>query len=159
MAELALAATRIARMSPGSIDQVRRLESAALALPQVPIETTHVLHAGLYARTVRVPAGVLLTGALIKIATLVIIEGDVLVHLDEGSLRLRGHHVLPAAAGRKQAFIAMAETHITMIFPTAARSVTEAEQEFTDEAETLASRRDGAINRIIITGGLACQEE
>ena len=37
MAELALAATRIARMSPGSIDQVRRLESAALALPQVPI--------------------------------------------------------------------------------------------------------------------------
>jgi hypothetical protein len=150
MAELALSATRIAAMSPEAIDQVRRLESAALALPQVPIETTHVLHAGLYARTIRVPAGVLITGVLIKIATLVVIDGDVLMHVEDGPLRLQGHHVLPAAAGRKQAFLAQADTHITMIFATAARTVAEAEREFTDEGENLVSRHDP--NRIIITG-------
>lgn len=163
MAELALsatgiAATRIAAMSRDAIEQVRRLEGAALALPQVPIETTHVLHAGLYARTIRVPAGVLITGALIKIATLVIVDGDVLMHVEGGPVRLEGHHVLPAAAGRKQAFLARADTHITMIFATAARSVAEAEREFTDEIDSLASHRDGEVNRITITGEQACPE-
>jgi hypothetical protein len=59
--------------------------------------------------------------------------------------------VLPAAAGRKQAFLAQADSHITMIFATAARSVAEAEREFTDEADNLVSRRAGG-NRIVITG-------
>ena len=149
----------IVAMSPDTIEQVRRLESLALALPQVPIETTHVLHAGLYARTIRVPAGVLITGALIKLATLLVIEGDVLVHAEGGPLRLTGHHVLPAAAGRKQAFLAQADTHITMIFATAAQSVAEAEREFTDEADILASRRSSESNHVIITGEQTCQEQ
>ena len=150
MAELSLTAARIAAMSPAAIEQVRRLESAALALPQVPIETTHVLHAGLYARTIRVPAGVLITGALIKIATLLVIDGDVLMHVEGGAVRLEGHHVLPAAAGRKQAFLARSDTHITMVFATAARSIEEAERQFTDEVENLVSRHEP--NRVIITG-------
>jgi hypothetical protein len=145
-----IAATRIDAMSHDAIDRVRRLEDAALALPQVPIETTHVLHAGLYARTIRVPAGVLITGVLIKIATLVIVDGDVLMHVVGSPVRLEGHHVLPAAAGRKQAFLARTDTHITMIFATAARSVEAAEREFTDEIGNLVSRHDP--NRIIITG-------
>jgi hypothetical protein len=152
VAELVPSAPRIAAMGDAAIDQVRRLESLARELPQVALETSHVLHAGLYARTVFVPAGVVITGALVKLATLLVIEGDVLVHVDGEPLRLRGHQVLPAAAGRKQAFFAQADTHITMIFPTAARSVAEAEREFTDEAERLASRRDDARNRTISTG-------
>src|SRR3954451_13515341 len=69
-ATLGIATLGIDTMSPAAIDQVRRLEDAALQLPQVAIETGHVLHAGLYARTIQIPAGVLLTGALIRIATL-----------------------------------------------------------------------------------------
>lgn len=153
MAELVPAAPRIAAMSPAAIDQVRRLESAARDLPQVALETHHVLHAGLYARTVRVPAGVVITGALVRIATLLVVDGDVLVHVDDGApIRLQGHHVLPAAAGRKQAFLAQADTHITMIFASGAASIADAEAEFTDEADILASRRDAESNRIIITG-------
>lgn len=143
----------IGSMSVSAIDQVRRLEGLAMQLPQVAIETGHVLHAGLYARTVRVPAGVVITGALVKIATLLVIDGDVLVHVDDGPpLRLQGHHVLPARAGRKQAFFAQADTHITMIFATAATTVAEAEAEFTDEADLLVSRRNVGSNHIIITG-------
>ncbi|MBN9086239.1 MAG: hypothetical protein J0J01_04985 [Reyranella sp.] len=146
-------AARIDAMSPAAIDQVRRLESLARGLPQVAIETGHALHAGLYARTVRVPAGVVITGVLVKIATLLVVDGDVLVHVDDGPpLRLQGHHVLPAQAGRKQAFFAQADTHITMIFASGATGVAEAEQEFTDEADLLVSRRDAGSNRIVNTG-------
>ena len=41
-----------------------------LECPQVAIQTTHHFHAGLYSRTIRIPAGVMITGALIKIPTL-----------------------------------------------------------------------------------------
>ena len=148
----------IETMSPAAIDKVRRLERAALQLPQVAIETGHVLHAGLYARTIRIPAGVLITGALVRVATLLVVEGDVVVFVDGQPMALTGYHVLPAAAGRKQAFLARADTHLTMIFPSRAASVAEAEAEFTDEADSLASRRAGRRN-VIITGEQICQEQ
>jgi hypothetical protein len=69
--------------------------------------------------------------------------------------RVTGYQVVPAAAGRKQAFRAVADTHITMVFPTNARTVDEAEREFSDEFERLASRKDGAVNEAIITGARA----
>ena len=151
MAELVPSVPRIAAMSDAAIAQVRALESLALAMPQVALETRHLLHAGLYARTIHVPAGVMITGALVKIATMLIIHGDVVVRLDGESVRLSGYTLLPASAGRKQAFLAESDTYITMIFPTAATTVAAAEAQFTDEADRLASRRSDR-NSVIITG-------
>jgi hypothetical protein len=152
MADLTAARPRIAAMSEAAIGKVRRLEGLARTLPQVAIETGHVIHGGLYARTIFVPAGVMITGAEIKIATLLVVSGDALVYLDGAPLRLQGYTVLPASAGRKQAFVALAGTHLTMVFPSDARSIDEAERQFTDEADTLASRRDAGSNHIVITG-------
>jgi hypothetical protein len=45
--------------------------------------------------------------------------------------------VLPGSAGRKQLFRTHAETHMTMVLPSSAVSVDEAEHEFTDEPELL----------------------
>ena len=133
----------ISAMSPRAIDNVRRLEEMALTCPQVLIETDHTFHAGMYARTIIIPAGVVLTGALIKIATLLIVSGDALVYVEDGPpLELRGYNVLPAAAGRKQAFVAQTDVSLTMIFPTQAKTVEEAEEEFTDEADRLFSRKE-----------------
>jgi hypothetical protein len=143
--------TQIATMSGESIDQVRRLESALLSGPQVEITTSHALHAGMYARTVHIPAGVVLTGALIKLATVLIVSGDVSVFIGGETLRLTGYHVIPAGAGRKQAFIAHADTHLTMLFPSQATTVEQAESEFTDESDLLLSRQD-AKPPILITG-------
>jgi hypothetical protein len=149
-AGLALASPRIPATSPAALAEVRELEANLLALPQVAIETRHVLHGGMYARTIIIPANVVLTGALIRIATLLVIDGDVLVHTDGEPMRITGRHVLPASAGRKQAFVILAETHLTMLFPTRATTVEEAEDEFTDEAGTLFSR--AGANHITITG-------
>ena len=143
MLDIVPAAPVIAPMSVEAIDKVRELEAMALDLPQVPIRTGHVLHAGLYARTIVIPAGVMLTGALVKIPTVLIAEGEAMAYIGtDQPMRLRGYSVIAAAAGRKQAFLALSDLHLTMIFPTAAKTVEAAEWEFTDEAEALLSRRE-----------------
>jgi len=136
----------IAPMSNEAVQKVRELETMTLQLPQVDIPTDHVLHAGMYARTITIPAGTMLTGALIELATLLIIQGDVDVFTGEGTQRLTGYHVIAAQAGRKQAFVTHADTHVTMIFPTKAQHVAQAEDEFTQEADRLLSRRQLQCN-------------
>ncbi|HSV48351.1 MAG TPA: hypothetical protein VLJ58_21360 [Ramlibacter sp.] len=127
-----------------AIGKVRALESALLAQEdQVEIPTNHVLHAGMYARTVRIPAGHAVTGALIKVPTVLIVNGDVVLYTGDGTVHLTGYHVLPAAAGRKTAFAAIGDTDLTMLFPTQAATVDQAEREFTDEFDALLSRKEG----------------
>lgn len=140
----------IPAMSAKAIRAVRALEEKVLALPQVPIATRHVLHAGMYARTICVPAGVLITGAHITIPTLLILSGHATLFIGDEDVELTGYAVIPASAGRKQAIYAHADTLLTMLFPTAARTVEDAEQEFTDEPERLGSRR--APNHVTTTG-------
>ena len=133
----------IPAMSTSAIDTVRRLEAASLAeMPQVALPVEHTLHAGMYARTVKLPAGALITGVHITIATVLILQGNALIYVDgDKPLHVAGYKVIPADAGRKQAFVAIEETHLTMIFPTAAKNVEQAEAEFTDEAHMLQTRR------------------
>lgn len=142
----------IPAMSDDAIAKVRSLEAKLRALPQVPVATDHVLHAGMYARTIRIPAGVVLTGALIQIATLLIANGDCQVFVGDDVRELHGYNVLPASAHRRQAFIAITDTDLTMIFTTRSQTVSDAEEEFTDEAHLLMSRDASAINTVRITG-------
>lgn len=121
--------------------------------PEVRIDfvTRHVLHAGLYARSIFVPAGVAFTSVLVKIPTLVIVSGHCTVLVDDNaSYEIDGYSVMPALAGRKQAYVTHRDTEITMVFATGARTVQEAECEFTDETDQLMSRR--AHNIVQITG-------
>lgn len=148
----------IAPMTPEAIDKVRQLEARTAELEQVEIPTDHVLHGGMYARTIKIPAGVLLTGALIKRATTLVISGNVTVFIGAGTIEIAGYQVLPASAGRKQAFLAHADTFVTMLFPSEAASIEAAENEFTDEADRLLSRRQ-ACESITITGEPKCLEQ
>ena len=153
--ELALSAL-LPPTSPISLDIVRAIEQRSLAGPQLPLTTHHVIHAGVYSRTIMMPKAppgskTIMTGALIKIATTLVICGDCSVLIgDAEEVRVIGYRVLAASAGRKQAYIAHEDTYITMIFKTQARTVEEAEAEFTDEHEMLMSRH--GINDILITG-------
>lgn len=131
----------IPAMSEAAIDKVRQLEAIVGTLPQVQIRTHHFLHAGMYSRTVFVPAGVLITGVLIKVPTLLISDGDATVYVDGTPMFLRGRCVVRAEGGRKQAFFAETDLHLTMLFATSAATVEEAEAEFTSEPELLQTRR------------------
>lgn len=145
---------QIAPMSSDAIAKVQQLETEMAALDtQVQLHTDHLIHAGIYHRTVHIPAGVLVAGAFVKIDTTVVVHGDVTVYVDGEPLLLMGHNVMPAYAGRKQAAYAHTDVHYTMSFATDATTVEEAEAEFTDEVEALGSRREAALNTTMITGG------
>ena len=49
-----------------SREKVERLEALILQTPQVDLKTTHCLSGGIYARTIIIPAGTILTGAAHK---------------------------------------------------------------------------------------------
>lgn len=145
---------QIKPMTPAAVQAVARLEEEILKHPQTEIETHHAFHAGMYARTIMIPAGVVLTGALIKIPTILIISGDVVVYTDDGPIQITGYHVMLGPAGRKQAFVATADTFLTMVFPTSATTAEEVEAEFTDDYNRLMSRHGDAVNTFTGAGDL-----
>jgi|TARA_R110000823_G_scaffold23531_9_gene70175 hypothetical protein len=145
---------QIAPMSSDAIAKAVTLEAEMRKLnTQVNLATSHLIHAGLYHRTVFIPAGVLVAGAFVRIDTTIIVHGDITVYVDGDPILLTGHNVLPAYAGRKQAAYAHRDTYFTMSFATEATTVEQAEEEFTNEVEALGSRRAEANNVVMITGG------
>lgn len=143
--------SQLPAMSCADVAKVQHVESILLDMEQVDIQTQHHLHAGLYCRTIRIPAGVMITGALIKIPTLLILSGHVSVFIGGESLVFDGYHVVPGNAGRKSMFLAHADTDMTMAFATHANTVEEAEAEFTDQVEALKSRQQSG-DLTMITG-------
>lgn len=137
--------------SPMMLDSVYRLEGLLGKKPQAEIPTEHVIHAGMYARTVRLPKDAVITGCLYKVPTMLIVNGHAMVLAGDGWTELSGYNLLPANGGRKQVFVALGSVEITMIFATKARTVEEAEREMTDESESLLSRSIGE-NVVTITG-------
>lgn len=111
----------------------RNIESLLKACPQIYLEPEEHLHAGLYARTIRVPAGVVLTGALIKIPTLLIVSGEVMMSVGDQVKRYTGTNIFEGSAGRKTVFRAVDDVVITMAFASDASDFDEAVKQFTDE--------------------------
>lgn len=141
MGELIAAEHYLPAMPKDALAKVKAFEEAIERAPQVQIVIDDWLHAGVYARTAYLPEGVVMTGAEIKCATLLMLTGDVTVFRGTDSVRLTGSNTIKAEAGRKSAFFAHADTTITMIFATNAATVEEAENEFTNEAHRLQSRK------------------
>lgn len=119
---------------------------------QVPIVTEHLLHAGMYARTITLPPWTRLIGCHVKRPTTVITVGNGLVSVGRNIQEVRGYRVLPGSAGRKQVFVTLdGPLIITAIFPTEAKTVEEAEREFTEEYDLLLSHEQD-LNTVLITG-------
>lgn len=142
---------KLPTMSRDALSKVSHLQELCLEREQLQIRTQHILHGGLYARTIYLSKGTLLTGVLIKIPTSLIVQGHVKIYTGGNPLELEGYNVLPASAGRKQVFLALTDAAMTMVFPTDALTVEQAEHEFTDEVHLLLSRTQD-VNEVIITG-------
>ena len=118
-----------------------RLESELLGLPQVDLSTTHLVHGGMYARTILIPGGTLLTGALTEMDNICVLYGDITVTTDKGTQHLQGFNVLPAKAGAKRAGIAHADTWWTTLIPTELTDIEAIEDSMTSESDRLHTRR------------------
>lgn len=133
----------IAEIPPTTAEELAQLKPGIekmMAAPQVEIKTKSFIHAGIYCRTCVVPKGVALAGALIKIPTVVTVSGDAAMTCAGKTVRLKGTHLFRASAGRRQIFVAYEDTVISMAFATSAKTLLEAEAEFTDETDLLMSR-------------------
>ncbi len=142
----------IPSMSPDEINGVAGLERQALTVPQLAIQTQHILHGGIYTRTVRIPADVLIIGALIVRPTILTLSGDCLMYAGGEPQRVTGYAVMPASANRKNVFWAITETMLSLSFKTDALTVEQAEAELTPETEKLLSRHGSAHNIYCVTG-------
>jgi len=124
-------------------EMVHELELELLKQPQVDLSTQHVVHGGMCARTIFIPAGTVLTGALTNCDNICVIHGDITVTTDEGTRQLTGFHVLPARAGFKRAGWTHADTYWTTLFVTDKTEIADIEREMTDEHEMLQTQRNG----------------
>jgi hypothetical protein len=138
-------------MPPELIDHLKKKQVEFFDQEQPPFFMQHLIHGGMYARTLTMPPGTWLIGAHLRVPTIVVTVGTGWVHIGTGWAEVMGHKVVDGAAGRKQVFVADGPLVITMLFPTQAKTVEEAEAEFTDEAELLLSRRQD-LNSTVITG-------
>lgn len=127
--------------TPKDMAETMRMREVVAKLPQYDFPTEQFFHGGMYVRTVQMPADSILCGAVIKVPTVVAVSGNCLVKVGEEAREITGYAVLRGAPGRSQIFIAREETFITMLFPSKASTLDEAEQEFTDEYDQLISRR------------------
>ena len=136
---------------PQIVAAIEQAEAIIRTMPQIEVQTEHILHGGMYSRTVRLAPKVVITGVLIKVPTLLIISGKCRVFTGAGWFEMEGFNIIAASKGRKQVFVTHEETILTMIFKTDAKTVEEAENEFTDQGDLLMSRN--APNDLFLVTG------
>jgi hypothetical protein len=140
--------------SPATLDALTRLQNSLLAMPasdfqQTPLTTEHLLHGGMYARTVRRDFDSVTIGSLINRATILIIHGPCSILIGDKRVDLDGYNVLAGLPNRKSMSVTRGLVEMTMICPTSATTVEEAENEIFAEADQLVSRRDEALARMV----------
>ncbi len=133
--------TVIPAPSLSTMDSLMRLQAFMARLPEVPLPTEHLLHGGMYARTVRRDLGSVTIGSLITKATILIVNGPCSMLIGDRRVDLEGYNVLAGLPGRKSMSVTRGPVEMTMIFPTNAVTVEEAENEICAEADQLVSRR------------------
>ena len=111
-------------------------------MPLVDIETEHHLHAGVYSRTIYVPAGVVVVGLTVECPTQLICHGHFRLTDGASVQEFNGVHIFEGERGRRAAVYAVDDSTFTMLFATNAKTVEEAEREFTSTPERLLTNKE-----------------
>ena len=93
---------------------IHRLEAELLKLPQVDMPVEHHHCAGLYARTMHIPAGTVLTGAIHRHECFFLLrQGELAVTSADGVRYLQAGDMLVTPAGSKRAGVAVTACVVT----------------------------------------------
>ena len=99
---------------PNEHVQVYRLEAELLKLPQIDMPVAHDFCAGLYARTLYIPAGTVLTGAVHRGESFFLVRrGDLIVSTDDGLRLLHAGDMSVSKVGTKRAGVALTDVEVT----------------------------------------------
>lgn len=96
--------------------QIQQLEDELLKQPQVDIPVTHHLPAGLYAREITIPAGVMVTGKVHLEEHLNIISaGEISILTEDGVKRIKAPYTMISRPGTKRVGYAHTDTVWTTV--------------------------------------------
>ncbi len=131
------------------MDWLDAVNHEILKYEQCPVHTQHLIHGGMYARTIVLDADTKMVGSIILRPTILIVNGRSSVLSGDGRIELEGYSVLAGESGRKQFFWTHSKVEMTMLVATSAKTVEDAENEVFGEADLLISRREGSDSCII----------
>ena len=135
------------------MNSVHKLSESMRDLPQVQIDTQHHLVSGMYARTVFIPAGVVITGCTHKTDHISILSGDATLTLSDSVERITGYNVLPTKKGMTRAIFAHSDCWLTTICKTEHSELANIEDAQVEEAQTLQTRNpELPQNKLILIG-------
>jgi hypothetical protein len=104
----------VVRDVPASHLPIYRLEAELLKLPQVEMPVEHDFCAGLYARTMHIPAGTALTGAIHRQESFFLVrKGSLIVSTDNGPRTLGPGDMSVSNIGTKRAGVALTDVEVT----------------------------------------------
>jgi len=93
---------------------IYRLEAELLRLPQIEMPVDHDFCNGLYARTMHIPAGTVLTGAVHKDESFFVVrKGDLIVTTDNGTAQVGPGFMSVTRPNTKRAGIALTDVEVT----------------------------------------------
>ena len=93
---------------------IYRLEAELLKLPQVEMPVTHDFCNGIYARTIFIPAGTVLTGAVHKDESFFVVRtGWIIVTTDSDTITIGPGSMSVTKPGTKRAGIAITDVEVT----------------------------------------------
>ncbi len=117
--------------------KVLALEAEMKKAPQLELPVEHLFSSqGVYARTLFIPKGVMLTGKIHKFAQInILLKGDIEVLVDGEVRRLRAPFMFVAPPGTKRIALAHEDTLWTTVHATTETDPDEIERQFVVETE------------------------
>jgi mannose-6-phosphate isomerase-like protein (cupin superfamily) len=108
------AVQEIEKQVPAEHLPIYRLEAELLKLPQVEMPVDHDFCNGLYARTMHIPAGTVLTGAVHKDESFFVVrKGHLIVTTDDGSANVGPGFMSVTKPHTKRAGVALTDVEVT----------------------------------------------
>lgn len=108
------AVQEIEKQVPAEHLPIYRLEAELLKLPQVEMPVEHDFCNGLYARTMRIPAGTVATGAVHKDESfLVVRKGNLIIPTNNGVENVGPGFMSVTKANTKRAVVALTDVEMT----------------------------------------------
>src|SRR3954470_20694219 len=118
-------------------DKVRTAEAFLKQQPQVELETHHYFSDGVYAREIKIPAGIILTGEIHKFKQLNILsKGEMSVLTEDGMKRVSAPFTVVSPAGTKRIAYAHTECVWTTVHGTDETDVDAIRSKFIAKDET-----------------------
>jgi hypothetical protein len=150
--QLSLPFERLPAINPTGMAKIQDMTTIIRKAGSEKFKTKHLVHGGVYTRTVIVPTHTLFTGVLLKVPTTLIVVGKISIYVGEKTILLRGYNVLPGSADRQCAFYTHSTVGMSMSLATTATSVEEIQKEFTDETHLLVPLENTDEHEIVVTG-------